>query len=197
MGEGEHGDTGSRHCTAGEQAGESIDAPQLRLFVMALFFIFGGITSLNDVIISKLKELFTLNYTQAMLVQCFFTAYAVIGIPGARLVKRLGYMRRGGGAADHASRLRAIRSGEPHGDLRPVPARPVCAGERGGRGPGRGQSADLTPRHARDCTQPADLRPGVQLRSARRSSVVVGRVAETQNFLGGRLMLEQGATPTI
>ncbi len=73
---------------------ETLDAPQLRLFVMALFFIFGGITSLNDVIIPKLKELFTLNYTQAMLVQfCFFTAYAVIGIPGARLVKRIGYMR--------------------------------------------------------------------------------------------------------
>jgi MFS transporter, FHS family, L-fucose permease len=71
-----------------------IDAPQLQLFVMALFFIFGGITSLNDVIIPKLKELFTLNYTQAMLVQfCFFTAYLVIGIPGARLVKRIGYMR--------------------------------------------------------------------------------------------------------
>jgi MFS transporter, FHS family, L-fucose permease len=75
-------------------AGEHIDAPELRLFVMALFFIFGGITSLNDVIIPKLKELFTLNYTEAMLVQfCFFTAYAVIGIPGARLVKRIGYMR--------------------------------------------------------------------------------------------------------
>lgn len=71
-----------------------IDAPQLQLFVMALFFIFGGITSLNDVIIPKLKELFTLNYTQAMLVQfCFFTAYLVIGIPGAALVKKIGYMR--------------------------------------------------------------------------------------------------------
>jgi MFS transporter, FHS family, L-fucose permease len=71
-----------------------VDAPQLQLFVMGLFFIFGGITSLNDVIIPKLKELFTLNYTQAMLVQfCFFTAYAVIGIPGARLVKKIGYMR--------------------------------------------------------------------------------------------------------
>jgi FHS family L-fucose permease-like MFS transporter len=75
-------------------AGEAIDAPQLQWFVMGLFFIFGGITSLNDVIIPKLKELFTLSYTQAMLVQfCFFTAYAVIGIPGARLVKRIGYMR--------------------------------------------------------------------------------------------------------
>lgn len=74
--------------------GSHIDAPQLQLFVMALFFIFGGITSLNDVIIPKLKELFTLNYTQAMLVQfCFFAAYALIGIPGARLIKRIGYMR--------------------------------------------------------------------------------------------------------
>ncbi len=71
-----------------------VDAPELRYFVFALFFIFGGITSLNDVILPKLKELFTLNYTQAMLVQfCFFTAYLVIGIPGAQLVKRIGYMR--------------------------------------------------------------------------------------------------------
>lgn len=73
---------------------DGIDAPELRYFVFALFFIFGGITSLNDVILPKLKELFTLNYTQAMLVQfCFFTAYLVIGIPGAQLVKRIGYMR--------------------------------------------------------------------------------------------------------
>lgn len=79
---------------AGEGQGAHVDAPELRLFVMGLFFIFGGITSLNDVIIPKLKELFTLNYTQAMLVQfCFFTAYLVIGIPGAKLVKKIGYMR--------------------------------------------------------------------------------------------------------
>ena len=73
---------------------KGIVAPGLNYFVFGLFFIFGGITSLNDVIIPKLKELFTLNYTQAMLVQfCFFTAYLVIGIPGAKLVKKLGYMR--------------------------------------------------------------------------------------------------------
>lgn len=74
--------------------GSPIDAPGLNYFVFALFFIFGGITSLNDVILPKLKELFTLNYTQAMLIQfCFFTAYLVIGIPGAQLVKKIGYMR--------------------------------------------------------------------------------------------------------
>ncbi len=77
-----------------DDAGPPIDAPGLNYFVFALFFIFGGITSLNDVILPKLKELFTLNYTQAMLIQfCFFTAYLVIGIPGAQLVKRIGYMR--------------------------------------------------------------------------------------------------------
>lgn len=76
------------------EGGQHIDAPGLQFFVFGLFFIFGGITSLNDVIIPKLKELFTLNFTQAMLVQfCFFAAYFVIGIPGAKLVKKIGYMR--------------------------------------------------------------------------------------------------------
>ena len=71
-----------------------VNAPGLNYFVFALFFIFGGITSLNDVILPKLQELFTLSYTEAMLVQfCFFTAYLLIGIPGAELVKRVGYMR--------------------------------------------------------------------------------------------------------
>ena len=71
-----------------------VDAPGLNYFVFGLFFIFGGITSLNDVIIPKLKELFTLSWTEAMLVQfCFFAAYLLIGIPGAKLVKKLGYMR--------------------------------------------------------------------------------------------------------
>jgi MFS transporter, FHS family, L-fucose permease len=70
------------------------DAPDLRLFVFALFFIFGGITSLNDVLIPKLKELFTLSYAEVMLVQsAFFTAYFIISIPAAAIVKRIGYMR--------------------------------------------------------------------------------------------------------
>jgi FHS family L-fucose permease-like MFS transporter len=85
---------GAANTTTLDTPDGGIDAPELRYFVFALFFIFGGITSLNDVILPKLKELFTLNYTQAMLVQfCFFTAYLVIGIPGAQLVKKIGYMR--------------------------------------------------------------------------------------------------------
>ena len=75
-------------------AAANTNVASLRVFVFALFFIFGGITSLNDVIIPKLKDLFTLNYTQAMLVQsAFFAAYFIVSLPGAAIVKRFGYMR--------------------------------------------------------------------------------------------------------
>jgi len=66
----------------------------LRLYVFGLFFIFGGITSLNDIIIPKLKDLFTLSYAEALLVQsAFFAAYFLVSLPAAALVKRIGYMR--------------------------------------------------------------------------------------------------------
>src|SRR5277367_6000653 len=66
----------------------------IRVFVMVLFFIFGGITSLNDVVIPKLKGLFTLSYGEVMLVQsAFFAAYFVVSLPAAELIRRIGYMR--------------------------------------------------------------------------------------------------------
>ena len=80
-------------ATAAADAGPQF-APHLRIFVYALFFVFGGITSLNDVLIPKLKSLFTLTYAEAMLVQsAFFAAYFVVSIPTVVLVERLGYMR--------------------------------------------------------------------------------------------------------
>jgi len=76
------------------QFGEGYDAPDLQIFVIALFFIFGGITSLNDIIIPKLEELFTLDHTTSMLVQsAFFFAYALFSLPAAAIVRRAGYMR--------------------------------------------------------------------------------------------------------
>ncbi len=69
-------------------------AANLQAFVYALFFVFGGITSLNDVIIPKLKGLFTLSVAEVMLVQsAFFAAYFIISLPAAMLVRRIGYMR--------------------------------------------------------------------------------------------------------
>jgi MFS transporter, FHS family, L-fucose permease len=70
------------------------DTRYLPLFVFALFFFFGGITSLNDVIVPKLKELFTLSYAQVMTVQsAFFGAYLIISLPAAAVVRHFGYMR--------------------------------------------------------------------------------------------------------
>ena len=58
----------------------------------SLFFMWGLITSLNDVLIPRLKAVFELSYTEAMMVQfCFFFAYFVVSLPAGNLVKRIGY----------------------------------------------------------------------------------------------------------
>ncbi|QPK61853.1 sugar MFS transporter [Methylomonas sp. LL1] len=58
----------------------------------SLFFIWGFITCLNDILIPHLKAVFTLSYTQAMLIQfCFFTAYFVVSLPSGYLVEKIGY----------------------------------------------------------------------------------------------------------
>lgn len=57
-----------------------------------LFFMWGFITAMNDILIPHLKAVFSLNYTQAMLVQfCFFTAYFIISVPAGKLVAKYGY----------------------------------------------------------------------------------------------------------
>ena len=66
----------------------------LVIAVVALFFIWGGLTSLNDVLIPKLKGLFALSYTEAMLTQfAFFTAYFLVSLPAGNLVARVGYLK--------------------------------------------------------------------------------------------------------
>ncbi len=80
--------------TAAAATATAHDTGYLRVFVFALFFFFGGITSLNDVIIPKLKGLFTLSYAEVMTVQsAFFGAYFIISLPAAAVVRRIGYMR--------------------------------------------------------------------------------------------------------
>lgn len=65
------------------------------LFILTvLFFMWGLLTSLNDVLIPHLKSVYSLSYVQAMLVQfCFFGAYFLVSIPAGALIKRLGYQR--------------------------------------------------------------------------------------------------------
>ncbi|MCP1470289.1 FHS family L-fucose permease-like MFS transporter [Sphingobium sp. OAS761] len=77
------------------QPTQSGSAPRMLVAaVVALFFLWGGLTSLNDILIPKLKSLFSLSYTEAMLTQfAFFTAYAVMSLPAGALIARIGYAR--------------------------------------------------------------------------------------------------------
>ncbi|MGH8427953.1 MAG: sugar MFS transporter [Gammaproteobacteria bacterium] len=60
--------------------------------VTAIFFMWGFITVLNDVLIPHLKSVFTLNYTEVMLVQfTFFGAYFIMSLPSGKVVSRIGY----------------------------------------------------------------------------------------------------------
>ncbi|WP_250458713.1 sugar MFS transporter [Microbulbifer litoralis] len=59
-----------------------------------LFFMWGFLTCLNDILIPHLKAVFDLSYTQAMLIQfCFFGAYFTVSLPAGALVKRIGYQK--------------------------------------------------------------------------------------------------------
>ncbi len=64
------------------------------VILTVLFFMWGLLTSLNDVLIPHLKSIYTLSYTQAMLVQfCFFGAYFIVSVPAGALIKRIGYQQ--------------------------------------------------------------------------------------------------------
>lgn len=64
------------------------------IVVTLLFFMWGLITSLNDVLIPHLKAVYTLSYVQAMLVQlCFFGAYFIVSLPAGALIRRIGYQK--------------------------------------------------------------------------------------------------------
>nr|WP_255402277.1 L-fucose:H+ symporter permease [Pseudoxanthomonas sp. CF125] len=62
--------------------------------VTTIFFMWGFLTCLNDILIPHLKAVFELNYARAMLVQfTFFGAYFLMSLPAGRLVAHLGYKK--------------------------------------------------------------------------------------------------------
>ncbi len=62
--------------------------------VTSIFFMWGFLTCLNDILIPHLKAVFELNYVQAMLIQfTFFGAYFLMSLPAGRLVAALGYKK--------------------------------------------------------------------------------------------------------
>jgi FHS family L-fucose permease-like MFS transporter len=62
--------------------------------VTTLFFMWGFLTCLNDILVPHLKSIFDLNYAQVMMVQfAFFSAYFLFSLPWSRVVNAIGYQR--------------------------------------------------------------------------------------------------------
>ena len=62
--------------------------------VTMLFFMWGFLTALNDILIPHLKGVFDLSYTRAMLIQfTFFGAYFLMSLPSGKIIAVLGYQR--------------------------------------------------------------------------------------------------------
>jgi FHS family L-fucose permease-like MFS transporter len=62
--------------------------------VTTLFFMWGFLTCLNDILIPHLKSIFDLNYAEVMLVQfAFFTAYFVFSFPSGKFIDYFGYKK--------------------------------------------------------------------------------------------------------
>lgn len=60
----------------------------------ALFFMWGFITCLNDILIPALKEAFLLSNVQSMLINtCFFGAFFIMAIPSGKIIEKVGYKK--------------------------------------------------------------------------------------------------------
>ncbi len=74
-------------------AGSSTNTRALAI-VTALFFMWGFITVLNDILVPHLKTIFDLTYAEVMLIQfSFFSAYFIFSMPAGKLVDWVGYKK--------------------------------------------------------------------------------------------------------
>ncbi len=84
--------TGNAPATSGQSGGRTYRAALA--MVTTLFFFWGFVTVLNDILVPHLKSIFDLNYTRVMLVQfAFFSAYFIFSIPSAKVIDTIGYKK--------------------------------------------------------------------------------------------------------
>ena len=84
----------SNRPTAGTSSATSQRYTSALSAVTTLFFLWGFITCLNDILIPYLKAIFQLSFAQANLINlCFFGAYFLMSIPAGKLVSRVGYKK--------------------------------------------------------------------------------------------------------
>ena len=62
--------------------------------VTMLFFIWGFLTTLNDILVPHLQDIFNLSYFQSGLIQfAFFSSYFLFSIPAGKVVESVGYKK--------------------------------------------------------------------------------------------------------
>src|SRR5712672_1912160 len=91
----------TREVTTSSSAGQSVAAAGVTqdytrplAIVTTLFFMWGFLTCLNDILVPHLKSIFDLSFAQVMLVQfAFFSAYFLFSVPWSKVVNRIGYQR--------------------------------------------------------------------------------------------------------
>ncbi len=77
-------------------SGPDLDGTDIRAMSIAttLFFMWGFLTCLNDILIPHLKHIFTLDYTKVMLVNsAFFGSYFIFALPAGKVIEWVGYKR--------------------------------------------------------------------------------------------------------
>jgi len=78
-------------ATASAAAGPPTSYRAALIVVTTLFFMWGFVTVLNDVLVPHLKSIFDLTYFRVMLIQfAFFSAYFIFSIPSAKLIDTIG-----------------------------------------------------------------------------------------------------------
>ena len=131
--------------------------------VTTLFFMWGFLTCLNDILVPHLKSIFDLSYARVMLVQfAFFSAYFLFSIPWSKIVNAIGYQKT------MVAGLLCMAVGAflfvPAASVRFIPAVPGGA-DRARRGhhrlAGSGQSLRGGPRKAGNRFEPLGPDPGV------------------------------------
>jgi MFS transporter, FHS family, L-fucose permease len=91
----------TREITATPRPPQSIAVPSVApdysrplAMVTTLFFMWGFLTCLNDILVPHLKSIFDLSYARVMLVQfAFFSAYFLFSVPWSKVVNKIGYQR--------------------------------------------------------------------------------------------------------
>lgn len=83
---------GNSSATSASEGSTSYTVPLA--VVTTLFFMWGFLTCLNDILVPHLKPIFDLNYKEIMLIQfAFFGAYFLFSIPSAKIIDWIGYQR--------------------------------------------------------------------------------------------------------